>query len=99
FGYSSNPVLQRRTEQAMTDVELYYHFYGHCEPDLQRFEVFEDYQADGWSRPRRIVAKIEINPQGSQRRFVVTNLSGHPRGIYRGFYVQRGAVPEQPIGE
>src|SRR6266545_3732539 len=37
--------------------------------------------------------------QGSQRRFVVTNLAGHPRGIYRGFYVQRGAVPEQPIGE
>lgn len=42
---------------------------------------------------------MEVNPQGSQRRFVVTNLSGHPQGIYHGFYVQRGAVPEQPIGE
>ena len=99
FGYASNAVLQRRTAQALHDVELYYHFYGHREPWLQRFEVFEDYQADGWARPRRIVAKVEINPQGSQRRFVVTNLTGHPRGIYRGFYVQRGAVPEQPIGE
>jgi hypothetical protein len=35
-----------------------------------------------WRRPpkassrRRIVAKLEINPQGSQRRFVVTNLPG-----------------------
>jgi hypothetical protein len=82
----------------MTDLELYYHFYGHREPYRQRFEVIEDYQAGDWSRPRRIVAKLEINPQGSQRRFVVTNLSGHPRGIERGFYVQRGAVPEQPIG-
>jgi hypothetical protein len=99
FGYSSNAVLQRRTQPAMTDLELYDHFYGHREPGVQRFEVFEDYQAGEWSRPRRIVAKLEINPKGSQRRFVVTNMSGHPRGTYRGFYVQRGAVPEQPIGE
>jgi hypothetical protein len=99
FGYSSNAVLQRRTETAMSDLELYYHFYGHRDPWLQAFEALEDYQAGDWSRPRRIVAKLEINPNGSQRRFVVTNLAGHPRGIYRGFYVQRGAVPEQPIGE
>jgi hypothetical protein len=99
FGYGSNAVLQRRTAQALEDVKLYYRWYGHREPWLQRFEVLEDYQAESWSRPRRIVTKIEINPQGSQRRFVVTNLSGHPGGIYRGFYVQRGAVPEQPIGE
>jgi hypothetical protein len=30
---------------------------------------------------------------------VVTNLSGHGQGIYHGFYVQRGDVPERPIGE
>jgi hypothetical protein len=99
FGYRSNAVLERRTETALSKMELYYHFYGQREPWLQAFEVFEDYQAGGWSRPRRIVAKLEITPHGSQRRFVVTNLSGHPGGIYRGFYVQRGAVPEQPIGE
>jgi hypothetical protein len=99
FGYSSNAVLQRRTETALSNLELYYHFYGHRDPWVQRFEVLEDYQAGDWSRPRRVVAKLEINPNGSQRRFVVTNLAGHPRGIYRGFYVQRGAVPEQPIGE
>jgi hypothetical protein len=99
FGYTSNAVLQRRTDQALLDLQTYYHFYGDREPEVQRFEVIEDYQAGGWSRPRRIVAKIEINPNGSQRRFVVTNLPGHPQGIYRGFYVHRGAVPEQPIGE
>jgi DDE family transposase len=99
FGYGSNAVLERHTEQAWLDLETYYHFYGHREPWLQRFEVIEDYRAGDWSRSRRIIAKIEINPKGRQRRFVVTNLSGHPRGIYRGFYVQRGAVPEQPIAE
>jgi hypothetical protein len=34
-----------------------------------RFEVIEDYQAQSWSRPRRIVAKIEINRHGVNRRF------------------------------
>ncbi len=99
FGYASNAVLERRTEQALADLQLYYHFYGRREPHVQRFEVIEDYQADSWSRPRRVICKVEITPQGSQRRFVVSNLSGLPRGIYRGFYVERGEVPEQPIGE
>lgn len=99
FGYASNAVLERRTEQALQDVRLYYHFYGHREPQVQRFEVLEDYQADGWARPRRVVCKLEVTPQGSQRRFVVTNLAGHPRGLYRGFYAQRGEVPEQPLDE
>src|SRR5438876_322807 len=46
-----------------------------------------------------IVTKIEVTPQGSQRRFVVTNLDDTPEVVYRDFYVQRGRVPEQPIGE
>ena len=83
----------------MADLETYYAFYGRVEPAVQRFEEIEDYQADGWSRPRRIVAKVEINRHGINRRFVVTNLSGSGQGIYHGFYVQRGDVPERPIGE
>jgi hypothetical protein len=99
FGYASNAVLQRRTERALWELEEYDHWYGHREPHVQRFEVLEDYQADSWSRPRRVVCKVECTPVGSQRRFVVTNLSGPPAGIYRGFYVERGEVPEQPIDE
>jgi hypothetical protein len=99
FGFASNAVLKARTEQALNDLQRYNDFYKHREPDVQRFEVIEDYQADSWSRPRRIVAKIEINRHGVNRRFVVTNMSGHGQGIYHGFYVQRGDVPERPIGE
>jgi hypothetical protein len=99
FGYATNDVLSARTDSVLQDLQDYYHWYGRREPEVQRFEAFEDYQAGTWSRPRRIVAKIEINRFGSNRRYVVTNLSGNPRGIYRGFYVQRGRVPEQPIGE
>lgn len=99
IGYSSNAVLKERTAAALGDLETYYAFYQHREPEVQRFEVIEDYQAETWSRPRRIVAKIEINRHGVNRRFVVTNLSGDGQGIYHGFYVQRGNVPEKPIGE
>jgi hypothetical protein len=99
LGFGSNAVLKERTDCWLSDLETYYHWYSYREPHVQRFEAFEDYQADGWSRPRRIVAKLEINRCGTNRRFVVTNMSGSPQGIYRGFYVQRGNVPEKPIGE
>jgi hypothetical protein len=99
LGYASNAVLQRRTQRALWELEVAHFFGGQYEPQMQRFETLEDYQAEGWSRPRRVICKVECTPQGSQRRFVVTNLSGHPGGIYRGFYVERGCVPEQPLGE
>jgi hypothetical protein len=99
LGYASNAVLQRATACALADLELYYRCYQHREPHVQRFEEIPDYQADSWPHPRRVLAKIEITPQGSQRRFVVSNRPGTPAGLYRDFYVQRGAVPEQPIGE
>src|SRR5262249_58387650 len=99
IGYASNPVLQRATDGAAADIELYYAFYGRRDPWVQRFEEVRGYQADTWDRPRRIVAKIERTPQGSRRRFVVTNLTDHPEAVYRDFYVRRGAIPEQPIGE
>ena len=99
FGYAINNVLKDKTAQALSDVQTYYRYYGHREGSVQRFERFEDYQAESWSRPRSIIAKVEINAHGTNRRFVVTNMSGDPKGIYHGFYVQRGDIPEKPIGE
>jgi hypothetical protein len=96
FGYATNPILKRRTAERLAEVERQQAQSG---GSVQQFVAFEDYQAGSWSRPRRIVAKVEANRQGTNRRFVVTNLSGDPQGIYHGFYVQRGKTPEQPIGE
>ena len=96
FGYASNAVLKRRTELKLRYVEAVQELY---EEKVQLFDSFTDYQAEGWSRPRRIIAKIEAMPQGTNRRFVVTNLTGTPQEVYHGFYVQRGNVPEKPIGE
>lgn len=99
IGYASNAVLERATARALADVELYYHWYGYRDPHVQRFEEVRGYQAGGWLHARRVVAKVEINRQGSQRRYVVTNLADAAAVVYREVYVQRGAVPEQPIGE
>jgi hypothetical protein len=97
FGYAANDVLKRRTADRLWHAELLWWLYR--EP-LQLFDTITDYQAASWSRPRRILSKVEITATGqANRRFVVTNLSGDPRGIYHGFYVQRGNVPERPIGE
>lgn len=99
FGYATNDILVDRSAPWLADLETYYSWYSHREPHVQRFEVIDDYQAETWSRPRRILVKIEINRFGTNRRFTVTNMSGHPQGIYHGFYVKRGEVPEKPIGE
>lgn len=99
FGFGTNAVLKARTAKALADLQTYYGYYQHREPELVHFEDILNYQAEGWSRPRRIITKIEITPRGTNQRFVVTNMSGHAGGIYRGFYVQRGDVPEKPIGE
>lgn len=99
LGYATNDILKDKTDAVLNDLQTYYRFYGQREPSLQRFERFEDYQAGGWSRSRSIIAKIEINRLGTNRRFVVTNMTGHPQGLYHGVYVQRGNVPEKPIGE
>lgn len=47
------------------------------------------YRAGSWKRFRRVIMKAEVMPQGSNRRFVVTNLRGEPEALYD-FYVQRG---------
>lgn len=99
LGYASNPVLQRASEHWLAEVERIHHFYGYRDPHLQRFEHILDYQAGSWPQPRRIVVKVEVTPQGSQRRYVVTNLPEPARHLYQEFYVQRGEVPEQPIGQ
>lgn len=96
FGYSSNSVLKRRTELTQRYAQALCELYDEKQ---QFFQVIDDYQADGWPHPRPIIAKLEAMSQGINRRFVVSNLEGSPAEIYHGFYVQRGNVPERPIGQ
>ncbi len=48
------------------------------------------YAARSWDRPRRVIVKAEHSAQGSNPRYVVTNLKGDPKGLYRKLYCARG---------
>ncbi|WP_052389907.1 IS1380 family transposase [Belnapia moabensis] len=57
---------------------------------LRRYKEFLD-GAGSWSRVERIIARVEAGPQGTDTRFVVTNLAGGtPRQIYEDLYCVRG---------
>lgn len=48
------------------------------------------YKARSWDRQRRVIMKAERLPQGTNPRFIVTNLSGEAQSLYDEVYVQRG---------
>jgi hypothetical protein len=57
---------------------------------LRRYKEFHD-GAASWTRVERIIARVEVSTQGTDTRFVVTNLAGGTaRTIYEDLYCQRG---------
>jgi hypothetical protein len=61
----------------------------------RRFADFPWRTLDSWSRERRVVAKAEHLPKGSNPRFVVTSLPTHTsdaRTLYEDVYCARGDV-------
>ncbi|TDH60759.1 IS1380 family transposase [Dankookia rubra] len=57
---------------------------------LRRYKEFLE-GAGSWSRVERVIARVEAGPQGTDTRFVVTNLAGGPpRRIYEDLYCARG---------
>ena len=60
-------------------------------PDkLRRYTAFHD-GAASWSRVERIIARVEAGPQGTDTRFIVTNIAGSTaRTLYEDLYCRRG---------
>jgi len=57
---------------------------------VRRFAQFYD-AAGSWSQTERIIARVEAGPQGTDTRFIVTNLEGgRPKKLYLGLYCARG---------
>jgi hypothetical protein len=98
FGLTTNSVLQRQSEelfqQALAAWELerrQAQEQGRVAVPVRLFEGFW-YQARTWEQQRFVVVKAEVNEQGSQRRYVVTNRPGAallPEATYDE-YVMRG---------
>jgi hypothetical protein len=58
---------------------------------VRRYGSF-GYAAKAWRRERRIVARIEASAQGTDTRFVVTNLADKPKRLYERVYCARGQM-------
>ena len=48
------------------------------------------YAADSWDRERRVITRLEYGAQGTNPRFVVTNLQGDAAELYEARYCARG---------
>jgi hypothetical protein len=49
-----------------------------------------DYAAKSWPHERRVITRLEYGDQGTNPRFIVTNLAGDPVQLYEHLYCQRG---------
>jgi hypothetical protein len=87
FGLAGNPVLLTRIADLAEDAAVS-RVQGESDK-VRRFAAFR-YAARSWKAERQVVARIEASPQGSDSRFIVTNLAGTPRWLYEGVYCQRG---------
>jgi len=58
---------------------------------LRRFHGFT-YKADNWSKPYRVIARIEASNHGSDVRLIVTNLEGRAKTVYDKIYCRRGCM-------
>ena len=58
---------------------------------LRRFTDFYD-GAGSWSRTERIIARVETGDQGTDTRFIVTDLAGRSKALYEKVYCRRGTA-------
>ncbi len=87
FGIGANPVFKKRTHWAL--LWLSDRFQRDGQPHRHRGGF--RHQARTWNRPRRILYKAEVNAEGTNRRFVVTNLKGLPHHLWP-LYDDRGTA-------
>jgi hypothetical protein len=92
FGLAGNRVLLRKIADLAEDVACR-RLNATTEKVRRHGEV--TYAASGWparpdSRTRRVIARVEAGPQGTDTRFIITNLAGTPEHLYEDIYCARG---------
>jgi len=86
IGLITNDRLKARTDDLLDLAVKQFKEIG----EKQRLFTSFYYRADSWHRRRRVIAKAECMPEGTNRRFVVTNLRGSAQELYDEIYVHRG---------
>lgn len=89
FGLAGNTVLLGRVTDLAEDAAM--GRLGGEADKVRRFGEFR-YAARTWKVERRVIARTEASAQGTDTRFIVTNLAGTPRALYETIYCARGQM-------
>lgn len=99
FGLAGNSALEAFVTETADHLRLRHLL---VEQDKLRCHTSFEYQANSWSRPRRVVARLEVSlhPDPEQEglrqevdvRYVVTSLAGSAKHIYERVYCERGQM-------
>jgi hypothetical protein len=87
FGLRATKPLKEHTNWALTWVKERHERTGGPQRHVGGFR----HQAGTWPHERRVLYKVEANDEGTNRRFMVTNLKGLPAHLHP-FYNDRGTA-------
>jgi Transposase DDE domain group 1 len=91
-GLTSNAVLQKLAREVVEQAKRAYVSSGR---KVTRFHSTR-YQAQTWSRSRRVVIKVEVSEQGVNTRFVVTDMEqARTQVLYQHLYCARGQAENE----
>ncbi len=89
FGLGGNKVLLGQVTDLAEDAAMG-RLAGEADK-VRRFGEFR-YAARTWKVERRVIARIEASAQGTDTRFIVTNLTGTPKALYETIDCARGQM-------
>jgi hypothetical protein len=87
FGLAGNQVLLGKVRHLAEDAAV--SRIDDAAVKVRNYGAFR-YAAKTWQVERQVIARVEATAQGSDSRFVVTNLKGAPRWLYDELYCARG---------
>ena len=89
FGLPGNNRLKERSHPWCEDVAMR-RAIGKREKIRRFFQI--RYGAKSWSRERRVIARVEATEQGTDVRYIVSNLPGRGKHLYEKVYCVRGRM-------
>jgi len=90
FGLGGNKVLLGRVTDLAEQAAM-----GRLDGEGEKVRRYGEFQygAKSWKKvERRVIARVEASAQGTDSRFIVTNLAGAPKTLYEKIYCARGQM-------